>query len=118
VYLAGKLDGLGIDSEGREVVVEVKSRAGALHGKIKEYEKIQVLAYEFMLDAKSGWLVEDSAKGLSAHGVPWDDFEWRLVCDCLLDFVDLVKRLVDDEAERTTLLSHRTHALQAYLDKN
>jgi hypothetical protein len=118
VYMAGRLDALGVDRDDQTVVVEVKSRAGALRGKLKEFEKIQVLAYEFMLGCKHGWLVEDSAAGLSAHAVPWDDFEWKLVQDCLIDFVDSVLELLADEAKAEELMSRPEHVLAAYLDSN
>jgi hypothetical protein len=57
-HLTGKLDGLAIENNGEQIIVEIKNRTTKLFGHLKDYEKPQIQSYLKLMGLTHGHLVE------------------------------------------------------------
>lgn len=91
-YLCGRVDGL---SDDRTVVLEIKNRMRRLFGRVVEYEKIQMMCYQAMVDARRGLLAEAlDPEHVGLHWIDFDEAEWKEVTAQLgLFAVDVIDAL-------------------------
>lgn len=97
-YLCGRVDGLSSD---RALVLEIKNRMRRLFGRVVEYEKIQMMCYQAMVDARRGLLAEAlDPEHLGLHWIDFDEAEWQDVTAQLGTFaVDVIDALDATAAE-------------------
>lgn len=76
VYINGVIDGLQVGDDGEKCIVEVKNRMNRLFNCVVEYERIQVLAYMYILDIEKAKLVEHFQGTSREYDIAWDDSDW------------------------------------------
>lgn len=84
VWVCGRLDALGVDGR----VIEIKNRVRRLFGQVPEYERIQVLTYLFLTDAKEAVLVEAFKDQYGTYDIPWDSGAWTDIQNDLFSGID------------------------------
>ena len=73
-YIGGKVDGLYLDKDPeKSYVVEVKSRTKGFFSSLRDYEKVQIQLYIWMLNLKQAKLVEHYNKKIKITVVYRDD---------------------------------------------
>lgn len=81
--LGGRVDGLTPSGE----VVEIKNRTRRLFGRVPDYERVQVLCYCHLLDAKKAYLIEKTDFDRAVHSIEYDPEEFEQIKNDLEAFV-------------------------------
>lgn len=81
--LGGRVDGLTPSGD----VVEIKNRMRRLFGSVPDYERIQVMCYCHLLDAKKAYLIEKTQTDHGVHEIQFDAEEFERIQKDLETFV-------------------------------
>ena len=81
--LGGRVDGLTPSGD----VVEIKNRMRRLFGSVPDYERVQVLCYCHLLDAKKAYLIEKTQTDHGVHEIQFDADEFEQIRKDLEAFV-------------------------------
>ncbi len=93
VYIGGKCDGIVVDEDGHNELVEIKNRTRRLFHKVQDYELVQVLAYMFVYGIEEGTLIERYQDTMCEHRMKFDPEEMRTIKDQALAFATNVVSL-------------------------
>lgn len=103
----GKIDGLTTDNE----LVEVKNRVNCFFKTIKNYEKVQIQTYLYLLDLEVGFLVESLVKKkgeaplINVVPTSFDKTFWEgIVLARTYKFIDFFQHLLFDDDYKMRLL--------------
>lgn len=77
VSIGGRTDGITIDADGEQMIIEIKNRVRRLFRSVPEYERIQIMAYLYIFDIKKGQLVESYNGDTITHDIIFDDEYWK-----------------------------------------
>lgn len=81
--LGGRVDGQTKSGD----VVEIKNRTRRLFGRVPDYERVQVLCYCHLLDAKKAYLIEKTQEAHGVHSIEYDSEEFEQIKNGLEAFV-------------------------------
>lgn len=81
--LGGRVDGQTSSGD----VVEIKNRTRRLFGRVPDYERVQVLCYCYLLDAKKAYLIEKTQNEHGVHSIEYDLEEFEQIRKDLEAFV-------------------------------
>ena len=81
--LGGRVDGLTPSGD----IVEIKNRMRRLFGSVPDYERVQVLCYCHLLDAKKAYLIEKTQTDHGVHEIEFDTNEFEQIRKDLETFV-------------------------------
>jgi hypothetical protein len=103
----GKIDGLTTENE----LIEVKNRVRAFFDKIKEYEKVQIQTYLFLLKLEKGYLVESLVKNkgevpkINVVATEFDSIYWNeFLMPRAYKFIDFFHQIMFDDDYKMRLL--------------
>lgn len=84
VLVGGRCDGITSNGD----IIEIKNRVKGFRG-LTEYEKIQLLAYMYIIGSNNGTLVESYNGETREYHIEWDKSEWDSLIDNLNKFIEL-----------------------------
>lgn len=104
--IGGKIDGIRRDNG----LVEIKNRAYKLFYKLRDYEKIQIMAYMNILDLEKGFLIEALKKpndcDINVIEVNYDESFWESVIKPkLFRFIKFFDKFIDSDQMKVLLLN-------------
>jgi hypothetical protein len=105
ILLYGRIDGLAIDSEGKEYVIESKNRQYKLFNEVRDYERIQCVAYIKLTNSTKCLLAEHFNGSHINHWIHTSDDEWRDIVIQLETFCVYFKSMLMDESMQNDLVS-------------
>lgn len=108
--IGGKIDGIYTNSDGDEVILEIKNRVNKLFLSLRDYEKVQCYAYMYVLDKKKVNLAECYKKQdeitMNVIDIHWDDEFWRKdIVENLSNFVDDFYEFLENDNYKIKLIS-------------
>lgn len=119
-YLKGKIDGLAksSESEGEEILVEIKNRTRALFGVLKDYEKPQIQCYLKMMNLQHSHLVEHLANSNSNSNskeqvstniidVYFEEEYWKMIKNKMNVFLKFFDFFLDNQQLQDALLMNQ-----------
>lgn len=111
----GKIDGLTTDNE----LVEVKNRVNRFFKTIKNYEKVQIQTYLYLLDLENGFLVESLAKKkgeaplINVVPTTFDKEFWeKTVLERTYKFIDFFQHMMFDDEYKMRLLMQEENVME------
>jgi predicted ribosome quality control (RQC) complex YloA/Tae2 family protein len=102
--LIGKIDGIATNTNGQQILIEIKNRVNTLFNHLKDYEKPQIQAYMKLTGFKQAHLVEHITNDTGIISVEYDSKYWKHVKDRLHKFLDFFTDFVNDEKMQELLL--------------
>lgn len=89
VFLGGKCDGM-VDN----TLIEIKTRMYKLFKEIREYEKIQIYSYLYILGVQKGKLIEKYKNEIMEHDITFDmdDFN-KIIKEEIPSFLEIYKQI-------------------------
>jgi len=104
VFLYGKVDGIAVDSDGQKYVIESKNRQYKLFNTVRDYERIQCIAYMKLLNVSKCLLVEHYNDTYSTQWIHLSNTEWHDIIIGINTFIIYFKRLLSDTALQDQLV--------------
>jgi len=108
-HLGGKLDGLVLDKDNNQYVLEIKNRVNRLFYSLKEYEKVQCYVYMYLMDIEKTHLVETmkSKKDNSINiiEVQFEAEYWEIIIEKTMEFIEDFYKFINDKNRKIELLA-------------
>jgi len=118
--LGGKIDGLTTENE----LIEVKNRVRAFFKTIKEYEKVQIQTYLYLLRLKKGYLVESLVKNkgevpkINVVETEFDDEYWNgFLMPRAWKFIEFFHQIMFDDDYKMRLLIQNDKTMERELQE-
>ena len=116
--IGGKIDGLRKDN----IIVEVKNRINKLFFKLRDYEKVQIYAYLYILDYKEAHLVEFLNKNedhkINILEILFDLNYWKNhILVKIYKFIKFFHKFLETESLKVMLLTNEVHKLNDLANK-
>lgn len=104
--IGGKIDGIDNDET---TIIEIKNRVHKLFYKLRDYEKVQIFAYMFMLNKKKSKLVEcfqnDNDCDINIINVEFDDIYWENEIETkIIAFIKKFQKFLKNDSLKKKLL--------------
>ena len=113
-YLGGRIDGYLEDG----TIVEVKNRIYRLFYKLRDYEKVQILAYMFIFNSPKGILIENCKKtkdnSINTISVDFDKEYFDIIINKLKNFSIFFNNFMTNVDFKTVLLFGETEVLDQF----
>jgi hypothetical protein len=106
VCIGGKIDGINNDTE---TIIEIKNRMHKLFYDLREYEKVQLMCYMYLLNKKNGHLVEAMKKStettINIIEVEYDDNYMDTILQKIEEFCLFYYDFQQNHEQKINLLS-------------
>lgn len=101
VLVGGRLDGYDAKTD---TIFEIKNRMRGLVG-VPEYEKVQLMTYMYIMEKKTGMLVERHKTDVKMHTVEFDEGAWEKISEECLAFAKDLLDIMRDESKQKEFVS-------------
>ena len=106
-YIGGKIDGLTKNDDGSKTIIEVKNRMYKLFYQLRDYEKIQIFSYMFILETALAEIVEIYNKEqpeVNIISIPFEFEYWENILDKILLFINYFNTFMENINLRKQLI--------------
>jgi hypothetical protein len=107
-HLGGKLDGLVLDKDNNQYVLEIKNRVNRLFYSLKEYEKVQCYVYMYLMGIEKTHLTETmKSKKDNSINIIEIEFEaeyWEMIIEKTMEFIEDFYKFINDKNRKIELL--------------
>ena len=106
-YLGGKIDGLCVENG---IIIEIKNRVNKLFYELRDYEKVQLMCYLYIFNAKKGHLVEAFKKkdgtDINVIELDYDESFMNYIKEKLIEFMNYFIKFLNDDNLKINILSN------------
>jgi len=116
--IGGKIDGLRDDN----IIVEVKNRVNKLFLKLRDYEKVQIFAYLYILEFEKAHLIEFLNKNndpkINILEVIYNHDYWEIeILSKIYKFIKFFHKFIESDKMKIMLLTDNVDTLDSYMNK-
>jgi len=106
IYIGGKIDGFNND---KNIIVEIKNRVNKLFYTLRNYEKVQIMCYMYLLNIKNAHLVEAFKKKdgteINVIEVPFEKDYMEYILDKITEFSKFFCKFIKDHNAKLNILN-------------
>ena len=105
ILIGGKIDGINVDDGS---IIEIKNRMNKLFNEFRTYEKVQLMSYLFLFNAKKGFLVEALKKkeesNINIIECIYDDEYMQTILSDIKRFIEFYRSFMKNHKMKLHLL--------------
>lgn len=107
IYIGGKIDGI---SEDKKTIIEIKNRVKCLFYKLREYEKVQIISYMYLLGINKSNLIEALKKkdtiNINIISIDYDSSYMEIIISKLYLFGNYFYNFINDNNKKINILTN------------